>query len=711
MRAHWLVFPALLFAILPVWAGRIVFNDPYPETHALEIWQLTDDPITKQHSMYHNVTPFSPDGHYCLYQIVRMGQAPGGPPPTRTFGVYDLHEDREIYVQPTRAYFPLWGNVRNAIYFVDDTREEDATLFRLEVPSFRLVPLHTGPKSYIPAINCDDRYLFGAEDGKLYRYENRERGEKKLIYTPPGWPAVKVSIPKGSPTKPWILCRQNSNRPESPVGTHARIIVDVEGKLVNPALGQDEHCHADWHASGEAVLRGDGPLRVRRVMDPWPGDWFSLGPARGGDPARQGASGRWATTNQFSNGTITLVDARSGRSWPIVHTVSHIHQPASDTADRSGPYDSDQHGSPDGTKMYFSTNYDIHHYPVAVVTERGRDDATEPITVNSTKGFPGSGLLSYFGEVTRYGSKTDTQFRDLTRGYYETRPRSLLAGWPICNYLGRADEADEDPLSHQHHTDAYIAVVRLPDRPTLLKDREEWVLYPGRNHRETGALVLYRDGKRERELASGAGDTELDLPGGTWTATAVEWSGLESDQSRAALQGPARLRVRWDRPASLDEPQVRYRVGDREVAAPPMAGDYVVVYAGEDGDYRWDTVRNGEVVERRWATPGYAVTLIETFREGVRAERKFLDNASENPELIETFDPTTGRLVKVRKRSWDGWAWDVLTYDNGRFVERVKTDFKTFESHYLFNVETRRLEQVEGYRFENGKKVKVFPPD
>ena len=40
----------------------------------------------------------------------------------------------------------------------------------------------TGPKEYCPAISFDDKYLFSAEDGKPYRYENREQDEKKLIY-------------------------------------------------------------------------------------------------------------------------------------------------------------------------------------------------------------------------------------------------------------------------------------------------------------------------------------------------------------------------------------------------------------------------------------------------------------------------------------------------------------------------------------------------
>jgi len=52
---------------LPASAQRIVFNDPYPDTRALEIWQLTDDPTIKYHSMYHNMTPFSHDGRYCFY--------------------------------------------------------------------------------------------------------------------------------------------------------------------------------------------------------------------------------------------------------------------------------------------------------------------------------------------------------------------------------------------------------------------------------------------------------------------------------------------------------------------------------------------------------------------------------------------------------------------------------------------------------------------
>ena len=247
------------------------------------------------------------------------------------------------------------------MYFVDDPRQENATLYRLEVPSVKMVPLHSGPKNYCTAISFDDKYLFSAEEGRLYRYENRERGEKKLIYTPPHWPKVTVSLPKGSPTKPWVMCRQNRNHAGVPPGTPARIIVDVDGHFVNVALMQNEHSHADWHASGDAILRGDGPLRIRSILDAMPSDFLPLAAVGGGDPARQGASGRWGSIHRFSNGVLFMSDLRSGRSWPVVRVVSHIHKSALDTQDTSGPYDCDQHGSPDGTKMYFSTNYEIHY--------------------------------------------------------------------------------------------------------------------------------------------------------------------------------------------------------------------------------------------------------------------------------------------------------------------------------------------------------------
>jgi len=142
-----------------------VFNDRYPDTQAMEIWQLTDDPTTKHHSVYHNMTPFSHDGRYCFYVIVYQGARREGAPENRSLGVYDLHEDREIGSHMSRAYTPIWGNRSNAMYFVADQRKQDATLYRLEVPSLKMVPLHTDPKRHCPAISFAAKYLFGAEAG------------------------------------------------------------------------------------------------------------------------------------------------------------------------------------------------------------------------------------------------------------------------------------------------------------------------------------------------------------------------------------------------------------------------------------------------------------------------------------------------------------------------------------------------------------------
>ena len=704
-----ILIAAFFLVSLPALGERVVFNDPYPDTLALEIWQLTDDPSTKYHSMYHNMTPFSHDGRYCFYVIVRRGSPQSDLRHGRTLGVYDLYEDREICRDLTRAYTPIWGNTSNAMYFVDDPRKEDAILYRLEVPSLKMVPLHTGPKEYCPAISFDDKYLFSAEDGKLYRYENREQGEKKLIYTPPHWPDVQVSIPKASPTRPWVMCRQNSNKPEVPPGTPARIIVDVNGRFVNTALMQNEHSHADWHASGDAILRGDGPLRIRRVLDTMPSDFLPLAAIGGGDPARQGASGRWGSINRFANGALNVSDLRSGRSWPVVRVVSHIHQSALDTRDLSGPYDCDQHGSPDGTKMYFSTNYDIRNFPVALITEPAGRDETEAITVDSTEGFPSSGVLSYVEEVMRYESKTPTQFRGLTRGYFGTKKRNPIAGWPIANYYGRADIADTEPLEHQHKTDAFIAVVRLPDPPIIVKNDDAFSLFPGRNHRETRAFVLYRDGKKERELPATAETQGLTLGNGEWTATAVEWSGLASKHSKTAINGPATLTIHSRRSKQLDAPQTRRAAPQKSGIQPAPGADSITIKSDEDGDFLWEFTKQGKVVEKRWATPGYPVTLIEKYEDGVRTERRILDDRGVNDELICTYDRHTGRLVAQRQCSWGGHDWNTFTFDNGMIESRVKTSPGRYEIHYRFNNKTWSLEQTAIYNWRGGAKVLVWP--
>ncbi|MFV2067406.1 MAG: hypothetical protein ACC645_10535, partial [Pirellulales bacterium] len=163
------------------------------------------------------------------------------------------------------------------------------------------------------------------------------------------------------------------------------------------------------------------------------------------------------------------------------------------------------------------------------------------------------------GEVFGYGRKTDTTFEDLTRGLYGTStntrlgkgrlptsfeamltPAKMRKDAPRPSREMRDIIKDEDsPLLLQRSTDLYTVVVRLPARPHLRRSGEAVQLIPGENHWETYGFHIFRDGKKITDKPVRPG-TSLELPGeGTYTASAVEWSGLESQPSLPLKVSPA----------------------------------------------------------------------------------------------------------------------------------------------------------------------------
>jgi hypothetical protein len=110
----------------------------------------------------------------------------------------------------------------------------------------------------------------------------------------------------------------------------------------------------------------------------------------------------------------------------------------------------------------------------------------------------------------------------------------------------------DSPLMWQRQTDIYVAVVRRPDRPHLRRNSDRVELIPGENHWETRGYRLLRNGMPLNDGLVIAEDT-LELAAvGTYTAVAVEWSGLESLPSLPLeATDPARLTVLGDTPADF----------------------------------------------------------------------------------------------------------------------------------------------------------------
>jgi hypothetical protein len=345
---------------------------------------------------------------------------------------------------------------------------------------------------------------------------------------------------------------------------------------------------------------------------------------------------------------IRVADLRSGDGWSVLEANSFLCFPTN--RDHSGPYDIDLKGSPDGTKIAFISTYDLKDGPVARITQ---DAAGDMVRVDSTEGFPQRGRLinasGFGGEVLSYQRKTDTTFEGLSRGLYDTTsnaslrkgrpltsfeamliPEELRKGLPLPPRGIRNVVKDKDsPLMLQRSSDLYAVVVRLPDRPHLRRSGEQIQLVPGENHWETYGYHVCRDGKKvtSEPLRSG---TSLALPGkGTYTAVAVEWSGLQSKPSLPLkIQQRAALEVLPDKPSDFSWTHDRYLVQGKEVSQEQAQRSQEAVAETvhlHDGVIQRTWYRRGKVLKRHDLNlEGKAIRRL-FYRAGTLRRREYHD--------------------------------------------------------------------------------------
>ena len=344
----------------------------------------------------------------------------------------------------------------------------------------------------------------------------------------------------------------------------------------------------------------------------------------------------------------------------------------------SGFHDNDAKGSPDGTKIVFSGTYDLKDAPVTEISADVSDPLADSIPVVSTEGFSESGRLSVQNEVIGYKRKTPVSFEGLTRGMYDTMPltgsmledlsperRELYAKRPdntiqldrstddnLKPYLNKPlylskgiivtsfDERlvpenlrkeslipqqytrDTFPgdleslLKWQRQTDVYVAVIRKPDRPYLREIDGEFELVPGENHWETYGYLIYRNGNKitDKPLMPGMA---FILPGeGSYTAVAVEQSGLQSEQSfQLTVRKSDKLFIRYDKPGDFQWTTERWLVDGREtdkdkaMLSESAVKEIVHVYDG--------------VIHREWYTWGQIETRHDLNAEGKAIRRLY----------------------------------------------------------------------------------------
>jgi len=406
---------------------------------------------------------------------------------------------------------------------------------------------------------------------------------------------------------------------------------NLEGKNITIASPMIQRCHQSWSGDGKYHLHGNTPISGRLWNKPFPSNLHFLSAIGCGDVSSCGKSGRWicGSGNQGPLQIVDLWSG-DGYNY-LKAALSFIHDSDKyGYSFGSGLEDNDSKGSADGTKILFVSNYDLKNGPITEVTENVSGATGDRIPVKSTEGFPESGRLSAGNEVIGYARKTPTSFEGLTRRLYHTTSTNLeylspqvkkeyeerksdeefikKRGISILNkmralYSKQAPDISEglrissfehrfipegkrkkmsstsrfvqpdfpgyknSPLMWQARTDVYIAVVRFPDQPHLRKIDDEVELIPGENHWETFGYHIFKGGKKITNEPLRPGSTFTLPEAGTYTAAAVEWSGLKSLHSfHIQIEKPEKLRIRYDKPADFFWIAERYLVDEKEVS-------------------------------------------------------------------------------------------------------------------------------------------------
>jgi len=643
-----------------------VFNDDRPETKALEIWRMTFGVRTRHHTVYHDSDPFNEDGRYLLY-LVGEEPGPAAKVATQSLVVYDMASDREIWRSPVPARWPQWAHHSNRIFFTDGVKGRRQNVWQVEIPSGRLTKLCDDAMNAVAGVTPDDRWLIYTLN-KVYRVRTEPGSQSEVLWQHPEAPNVSSSLPCHSPGRPVFQVRQNvagkHDLPDRWDRQHpARMLVDDDGHVLGAALSSLEQAHGAWRGDGEYLIAGDGLLHGRLWNQPAPVPLLTYSNTAAHDPSSCGRSGQWTCTTDGINDRLKIFDWRTTDTTLACYSCSIIHQTDGDDRDLSGPYDSDACGSPDGTKICFSTNYQLDRFPATQVT--ASDDDT--LDVLSTDGFPEKGLLSVHVGILAYSGKTPTRFTGIQRKALGSRFTVIREGTTVSNFLGRTDEHAADLLAAQYSTDVYMAVVRRPDCPALAVQAGQIVLYPGFNHRETRGYVLSVDGQ-PIDGEPWDGQSPRSLPKGErLQAAAVEWSGLCSDWSEpvtsAATVGT--LRFVPERPAELDAPVKRPLPPDRrmvESAKQPerskSAAQKAFLLSTPDGTpLAEEYYERGVLQQRNELTPDGRITLIREYQDG-HLRRRTVRDPDERPLRIESLDP-------------EGYLTTLEEYSRGRLSARI----------------------------------------
>ena len=699
--------PVLLAGLVAVSAcpGEIVrFAPDQPGTRNLGVWRLTHDPATRDEANYHNIQCWSHNGRYTCYTHWGGERGPGGKA-SADIHVVDLAtgDDRRV----DGGINPRWANHHNWLFYChwtgDGTQpfETGTHVVRYDADTGEKMVIGAGMECP-GSVDSTDTWLYGTQRfrGRTPQYvAARLRTQPDIAAGRAGdlpKPELIVGAPNQhgyvhlNPCHPVIMVRTKGGSSQDLYDAQ-RTLFDLDGTNHRAGAVWAEAGHLCWSGDGQYLLIGNRQVCGRAWETPFPSDlrvfsWGSLG-----DVCPCGRSGRF-----ICGGNLRMIDTRSGDAWDVVHPYSGIVYPME--GDHSTLSDIDPKGSPDGTKIHFHSTRDINDPVSAAVT--GHDaKAPDVIRVDTTDGFPESGDLVARWEVIGYARKTATTFEGLTRRKLDTRAAPALVTkvrrlFPLSAFvltgetrtrakpigpIVAAGFPPSHPLAYQRYTDCYIAVCRKPCRPHLRVHEGVVELIPGESHWEIRGYRVMRNGAPIADKLFAAGD-ELDLSAaGTYTATAVEWSSLESLPSlELEVPAPTRARVLEAVPPNFSWTRRVWRVEGRVVppegaaAAPQAVMELVHLHDGVIAREAWQEgkkvpredlnaegrpirrreFRAGSLREQTYRTPGGLLASRELFGDdGFKTEYVRLDvrPGREGRELEHTWY-VRGRPVKQLKR-------------------------------------------------------------
>jgi hypothetical protein len=664
------------------------------EGDAIEVWRITNDPTVRDHANYHNTQSWSPDGRYLCFTHYAADGRQFGSKLAAEVHLYDLHEENDIKID--RGTHPRWANKHNWLFYlryqpVGGLRHSKGTqVMWKNVETGKTMRIGYGIER-LKYTDCDDRWLYGY--GVRDSADKREKPLRVAIalnspieILPGDWQVGYNSL-MVNPAHPMIVSRDHNYRDYyyATEGTRDIPFVarhffdhDLSGEKRMTPFPTMEGSHFSWVGDGSYFLLGNGQMRGRKWDEPFPSNIHFLAAISCGDVSPCGRSGRWICGDFGMAALIRVADLRSGDGWTVMETNSYLCFPTN--RDYSGFYDIDLKGSPDGTKIAFVSTYDLKDGPVARITEEATGDV---IRVESTKGFPPRGRLintsGFGGEVLSYECKTDKTFEGLTRGLYDTSqgarlrkgqpltsfeamliPKELRKDLPLQASVIRKIIKDKDsPLLLQRSSDLYVVVVRLPDRPHLREFEEGIQLIPGENHWETYGYHVLRDGKRITDSPLRPGEL-LALPGkGTYTAIAVEWSGLQSKPSLPLwIRHHAAMKVLSDKPTDFSWTHNRYLVQGKEVLekdtrnSKEAIAETVHLYDG--------------IVQRTWYSRGEIIEKHDLNLEGKAIRRLFYDG---NKLVRREYHDRNGNHVSTELFDSDGYIKESIQH--GKKLRRL----------------------------------------